>query len=60
VQPSRGDLALSACLRNDAYIGTTVEDTLHLLAQCLDDWRDAHPYNPFNDGAGHEDTRDPK
>lgn len=35
--------ALQGCLTNSAYVGVTQEDTLNLLAQCLNDWNDAHP-----------------
>jgi hypothetical protein len=35
--------AIQGCLTNPAYVGVTQEDTLNLLAQCLNDWNDAHP-----------------
>lgn len=36
--PTTRELAYMACLRNNAYIGATQEDTRHLFVQCVDDY----------------------
>lgn len=43
LQKTYDEIGLRACLLNNAYVGVTQEDTRHLLVQCLDDFRDAHP-----------------
>lgn len=38
--PTTFDLAIVACFDNDSYVGANIEDTFHLMRQCVRDYLD--------------------